>query len=185
MNNVFDIEVDSGKWYLEKDPFVLIRKNSNSFNGAYESTLVRPSRPVKGERFGTATSLSSNTLAVGAPGNKGSSGRVYLFEKDETVGWMQTAVFSPPKGYFCKNMGYVVSISNDGNTIACGCYKEDRIGSDVVVYSTFLKNPLVFILEDREPYLAEKKTYSFDSVPLDLTFHIEYNNGFIDDILLV
>ncbi len=72
-------------------------------------------------RFGNRVALSSNgtTLAVGAYGEGGNTGAVYVFTKSGAT-WSQQARIAAPNGEANDYFGNAVALSADGNTLAIG-----------------------------------------------------------------
>jgi hypothetical protein len=72
-------------------------------------------------RFGNRVALSSNgtTLAVGAYGEGGNTGAVYVFTKSGAT-WSQQARITAPNGEANDYFGNAVALSADGNTLAIG-----------------------------------------------------------------
>lgn len=72
-------------------------------------------------RFGNRVALSSNgtTLAVGAYGEGGNTGAVYIFTKSGAT-WSQQARIAAPNGEANDYFGNAVALSADGNTLAIG-----------------------------------------------------------------
>ena len=70
-------------------------------------------------RFGNRVALSSNgtTLAVGAYGEGGNTGAVYVFTKSGAT-WSQQARIAAPYGEANDYFGNAVALSADGNTLA-------------------------------------------------------------------
>ncbi|PQB05169.1 hypothetical protein BST85_09945 [Aureitalea marina] len=73
----------------------------------------------EGDFFGNAVSLSADgtRLAVGAEGSDSSAGEVRIFDLNGNT-WSQ--VGSPIKGNPNSSLGYSVSLSTDGTTVAIG-----------------------------------------------------------------
>jgi hypothetical protein len=97
------------------------------------------------EGHGVAVSGDGNTLAVGAPGEssaaKGingnqadnssySSGAVYVFTR-AGAGWAQQAYIKASNTAQSANFGYVVALSDDGNTLAVSAYFEASAATGV------------------------------------------------------
>ena len=102
---------------------------------------LKASNTDSGDKFGYALSLSGdgNTLAVGAPGENSNAtgidgnqtdnsqtdaGAVYIFTRDGTD-WVEQAYLKASNAEANDEFGRSVSLSNDGNTLAVGAYKED------------------------------------------------------------
>ena len=64
-----------------------------------------------------AFSADGSTLAVGASSNLGFAGSVFVFTKVQGV-WLQQAFLTAPSGFPTQFLGYSVSMSADGNTLA-------------------------------------------------------------------
>jgi len=65
----------------------------------WNSTMVKASDSVSGDKFGTSVLIRGNTLFVGSPRNtsKAVLGKVYVF-KDSSVGWSATATLTASDG---------------------------------------------------------------------------------------
>lgn len=72
-------------------------------------------------RFGNRVALSGNgtTLAVGAYGEGGNTGAVYVFTKSGAT-WSQQARIAAPNGEANDYFGNALALSADGNTLAIG-----------------------------------------------------------------
>lgn len=83
-------------------------------------------------RFGNRVALSGNgtTLAVGAYGEGGNTGAVYVFAKSGTS-WSQQARIAAPDGEANDYFGNALALSADGNTLAIGADGEsgDQTGT--------------------------------------------------------
>lgn len=83
-------------------------------------------------RFGNRVALSSNgtTLAVGAYGEAGNTGAVYVFTRTGST-WSQQARITAPNGEANDYFGNAVALSADGNTLAIGADGEsgDQTGT--------------------------------------------------------
>lgn len=90
-------------------------------------------------RFGNRVALSSNgtTLAVGAYGEGGNTGAVYVFTKSGAT-WSQQARIAAPNGEANDYFGNAVALSADGNTLAIGADGEsgDQKGSFATMPAT-------------------------------------------------
>ena len=105
-----------------------------------QQAYLKPSNIQAGDLFGFAVGLSAdgNTLAAsgfdedggsrvidGPDDNaRGASGAVYVFNRVGTT-WSQAAYLKGSKSERADQLGYSVSISDDGNTIATGAGDED------------------------------------------------------------
>ena len=87
-------------------------------------------------RFGNRVALSSNgtTLAVGAYGEGGNTGAVYVFTKNGST-WSQQARIAAPNGEANDYFGNALALSADGNTLAIGADGEsgDQTGTFAVM----------------------------------------------------
>jgi len=69
--------------------------------------------------WNVALSADGSTLAVGASSNLVGAGSFYVFTKVQGQGlWLQQAYLPAPSGFPSQFLGYILSISADGNTIA-------------------------------------------------------------------
>lgn len=85
---------------------------------------------IAGDYSGTSVSLSAdgNTLAIGSPRNYGFSGQVSVY-KNVSGAWTQ--IGAKIQGLnFGDNLGWSVSLSSDGNTIAIGAIGEYTDGME-------------------------------------------------------
>ena len=87
-------------------------------------------------RFGNRVALSANgtTLAVGAYGEAGNTGAVYVFTRTGST-WSQQARITAPGGEANDYFGNAVALSADGNTLAIGADGEsgDQTGTFAVM----------------------------------------------------
>lgn len=104
--------------------YVFTRSGANWSQQAY----IKASGVEVNDRFGASVSLSEDgsTLAVGAtedsqPTNNG-EGDVYIFTRSGTT-WTEEEVIQPDIPTLDELFGYVVSLSDDGATLAVGGYK--------------------------------------------------------------
>jgi hypothetical protein len=104
--------------------YVFTRSGANWSQQAY----IKASGVEVRDRFGASVSLSEDgsTLAVGAtedsqPTNNG-EGDVYIFTRSGTT-WTEEEVIQPDIPTLDELFGYVVSLSDDGATLAVGGYK--------------------------------------------------------------
>jgi hypothetical protein len=93
-----------------------------------EETLLRPSDPKVGDKFGTSVAIheNTNTIVVGAPGDneKGeNSGAVYVFVHDG-VEWQKPTKITADEGMAGDRFGSAVAIS--GNTLVIGAPENDE-----------------------------------------------------------
>ncbi|MFN3439108.1 MAG: hypothetical protein ACK41V_15525 [Acidovorax sp.] len=93
---------------------------------------VKASTTTVEGRFGNRVALSSNgaTLAVGAYGEGGNTGAVYVFAKSGAT-WSQQARIAAPDGEANDYFGNALALSADGNTLAIGADGEsgDQTGT--------------------------------------------------------
>lgn len=86
----------------------------------------KASNPEFFDYFGSAVAVAGDgrTLAIGATGEDNSSGAVYIFTR---VGdqWMQEAYIKAANADEEDNFGVSVALSNNGDTLAVGAWKED------------------------------------------------------------
>ncbi len=97
------------------------------------------------DQFGYAVALSEDgkTLAVGAPAEDGSgsgidspndnsatnAGAVYIFTRTHE-GWIQQAYIKASNSGADDRFGYALDLSDDGNRLAVGAYREDSNGAE-------------------------------------------------------
>lgn len=91
-----------------------------------QQAYIKASNAGGGDEFGRAIALSEDgdTLVVGAPKEDSASGAVYVFSRDVTV-WTQQDYIKASNTGAGDEFGYSVSLSNDGNTLAVGAWRED------------------------------------------------------------
>lgn len=83
--------------------------------------------PITDERFGYSTALYNDYMAVGAPGNNSSRGRVYLYQLDGNGEPVALTSLSPGDGVAGDEFGHSVALS--GDKIIVGGYKK-KIGNN-------------------------------------------------------
>ncbi|WP_084419536.1 FG-GAP repeat protein [Photobacterium sp. J15] len=126
--------------------YVFIRTDDQWNQQAY----IKSSFSNYGDEFGTSVSLNAdgNTLAVGAPSQDSAtkginpvewpfdaddSGAVYVFTR--TLGeWSQQAFIKASNTNSFDEFGSSISLSQDGNTLAVGAFKEDSIAKGIDGY---------------------------------------------------
>lgn len=109
-----------------------------------EEAYLKASNAAKNDDFGGAVSLSAdgNTLAVGAEAEDGldpngvpddnagsSAGAVYVFERDEALGWSESAFLKASLPNAWDRFGSALSLAPDGQSLAVGAWGESS-GSD-------------------------------------------------------
>jgi hypothetical protein len=96
---------------------------------------LKPLTPHRYDGFGVSTSLSGNTLAIGAPGDDSggaggdpadNSGSVYIFVHSPQGTWTQQARIALSNPETTERFGYSVSLFE--NTLAVGAYNSDSAG---------------------------------------------------------
>ena len=137
-DNVFTItpsttEADAGEFSLTftASDGVNIATSSSAFTLAFaidwtlatQQAKIVASDPTADARFssGVAVSADGNTLVAGATGDNGYAGAAYIFTRSGST-WAEQAKIqaSDPEDY--ATFGYMVSISDDGNTVVTGAY---------------------------------------------------------------
>jgi len=93
-----------------------------------QQAYVKASTAYAGARFGSSLALSGDTLAVGAVGEAGSTGAVYVFSRDGAV-WSQQAYIRDANSDASDNFGYSVALS--GDTLAVGACFEDSSATGI------------------------------------------------------
>lgn len=97
-----------------------------------DAELTQTDLPYVEIGFSVSVSDDGRTIAAGAI--NGTGGRVYVFTRQDTA-WTQTAEFAPPAGSpYTHQIGYAVSVSGDGSTIATGDFASDSDQGSVLVY---------------------------------------------------
>lgn len=126
--------------------YVFVRSAAGEWS---QQSYIKASNTDAGDWFGGSVALSEdgNTLAVGASGedsaatgingdqldnSDSNSGAVYIFDRDNTGVWAQQAFV---KGSNSNGGDWfsIVSLSNDGNTLAVGAYGERSLAGAVYV----------------------------------------------------
>ena len=112
--------------------FSMIEEDSGGVSGTFNKIYANDF--AVNDHFGYSVAISGdgNTLVIGSRNDddKGSdSGSAYVFIKNGTM-WLQQQKLIASDGAASDNFGWVVSISDDGNTIAVGAYRDDDKGSD-------------------------------------------------------
>ncbi|MCC6139659.1 MAG: integrin [Nitrospira sp.] len=109
-----------------------------------QQAYIKASNPDAGDRFGSWISMSGNgtTLAIGARFEDGNgiggeasntitdSGAVYVFTRSGVV-WAQQAYLKASSPGANDLFGAMVTLSNDGNTLAVGARQEDSASTGV------------------------------------------------------
>ncbi|AOW82432.1 TPA: hypothetical protein AB5H75_003651 [Vibrio mimicus] len=119
-----------------------------------QNAYVKGSNTGSGDSFGASLSVSDNgkTLAVGATGESNSAkgiiingseindvgsatsaGAVYLFTKDSSGNWSQIAYLKASNTGMVDYFGKPLALSDDGNLIAVGAYREDNKATGVII----------------------------------------------------
>ncbi len=90
-----------------------------------QEAYVKASNTGAGDQFGSSVALSSdgNTLAVGATGEAGDAGAVYVFTRAGT--WSPQAFVKASNPGAGDQFGFSVALSSNGNTLAVGAIGED------------------------------------------------------------
>jgi hypothetical protein len=117
--------IDSGAVYLfDRGP------------GWAQATLLKASAAEAGAGFGWSVSLSADgrTLAVGAPFADSKRGAVYVFTRNDG-GWMEEARLVAPDAQPGDDLGWSVSLSTDGSTLAAGSPGAANDGGAVHLFS--------------------------------------------------
>ncbi|ENM5935659.1 hypothetical protein CTB58_003514 [Vibrio mimicus] len=119
-----------------------------------QSVYVKGSNTGTSDGFGESLSVSDNgkTFAVGSPGENNSAkgiiingseindvgsatnaGAVYLFTKDSSGNWSQIAYLKASNTGMVDYFGKSLALSDDGNLIAVGAYREDNKATGVII----------------------------------------------------
>ncbi len=119
-----------------------------------QSAYVKGSNTGSGDSFGGSLSVSDNgkTLTVGATGESNSAkgiiingseindvgsaasaGVVYLFTKDSSGNWSQIAYLKASNSGMIDYFGKSLALSDDGNLVAVGAYREDNKETGVII----------------------------------------------------
>ncbi len=131
-----------GAYYDDAGAAYLFEKDHDGANGWHRDRKLTGGDPGVMDWFGHSVSISGDTVAVGAPLHGGSSGAVYVFERNwggcQDL-WGQVAKLTPGDAstgdhYF----GWTASIGND--TVAAGSYAFDASGTDSGAAYVFERN---------------------------------------------
>ncbi|TXZ09454.1 hypothetical protein FXE63_00445 [Vibrio mimicus] len=119
-----------------------------------QSAYVKGSNTGTSDGFGESLSVSDNgkTFAVGSPGENNSAkgiiingseindvgsatsaGAVYLFTQDSSGNWSQIAYLKASNTDVIDYFGESLALSDDGNLIAVGAYREDNKATGVII----------------------------------------------------
>ncbi|ENM5799535.1 FG-GAP repeat protein [Vibrio mimicus] len=137
--------VDSGAVY------VYTKSNTGTWS---QNAYIKGSNTGSGDSFGASLSVSDNgkTLTVGATGESNSAkgiiingseindvgsaasaGAVYLFTKDSSGNWSQIAYLKASNSGMIDYFGKSLALSDDGNLVAVGAYREDNKATGVII----------------------------------------------------
>ncbi|MEU9449060.1 hypothetical protein [Streptomyces sp. NPDC048277] len=101
--------------------------------GTWRQDAVLTQTDVQFAEIGFAVSVSDDGRTIAA-GGLGSRGRVYVFGRQDT-GWKQDAEFKAPAGGgLFDDLGFSVSVSGDGSTVAAGDFARYNNQGSVFVY---------------------------------------------------
>lgn len=91
-----------------------------------QQAYVKASNTGEDDEFGESVALSAdgNTLAVGARGEALDAGAVYVFARDGAT-WSHEAYVKASNAGEQDNFGWMVALSDDGETMAVGAHLED------------------------------------------------------------
>jgi hypothetical protein len=95
-----------------------------------QDSWVQRETLTQSRTFGSSVALSGdgNVLAVGTPGYRSASGRVDMFEWSAmSMSWSRRGFLDAP-GHTNSNLGYAVSLSDDGNVVASFSLREGGLG---------------------------------------------------------
>lgn len=97
-----------------------------------QQAYLKASVTVEADAFGNRVSISAdgNTLAVGASGEQGNAGAVYVFVRSG-INWSQQAYLKASNTGEGDLFGWSVSIGTDGNTLAVGAPRESSDATSV------------------------------------------------------
>jgi len=90
-----------------------------------------------GDGFGSSVSLSADgTLAmIGAAGDDGGKGSVYVFTRAADGTWSEQVRLTASDGAAGDTFGYAVSLSADGSTVLIGAYGDDSKKGSAYVFT--------------------------------------------------
>ncbi len=142
---------DSGTAVGSGAVYVFSKSNTGTWS---QSAYIKASNTGASDLFGSSVAISKDgkTLAVGAPtednavkgiitngsevidlGTATNSGAVYVFIKDSSGSWAQSAYIKASNTGADDNFGASLAVSEDGNTLAVGAWFEDNSVTGVVV----------------------------------------------------
>ena len=94
-----------------------------------EEVNIRPSDPSGLLNFGISIAVSGDTIIGGGTTYNGTTGKVYIFERDKGKGdWVEVAKFNTEDGALSDWFGWAVAI--DGNTAVVGAWEDGGQGKD-------------------------------------------------------
>ena len=78
--------------------------------------------------FGVSVAVSEDTIIAGGTTNRGTTGRVYIFERDKKKDWVEVAIFNTEDNASSDWFGAAVAI--DGDTAVVGAWEDGGKGKD-------------------------------------------------------
>jgi len=148
-----DNATDSGSAYIFE------RDSSGSW--AEEAKLLPDDGGITFDDFGTSVSISGDVALIGVPeddDNDPGSGSAYVFEKDGSGEWNQTAKLLPSDGDANDKFGFSVSVF--GDVMLIGAYADEA-------NSSFSGSAYIFRRDDTGLWNEEEKLLAFDGASDD------------------
>ena len=137
---------------------------SNSWNGAVyifennggdwvETQKITSPESVDFGNFGIGVSLFGNYLVIGASGINNSTGKIYIYKKNNSAQWMLHQSLTSSDHFENSYFGNSVSMYN--NELVVGAYTESNTGNTSMAY--------VFKINDNGNWEETQKISSYDS----------------------
>lgn len=142
---------------------------SRAMDGIQQQAYIKASNSERGDLFGLSVSISGDTLAIGAYGEDGAAGAVYIFTQSAGV-WSQQAYIKASNSEANDRFGFSVSIS--GDTLVVGAYYEDSDATGVdgdEMSSSFLYSGAAYVFTrttgvwSQQAYLKASNTNAGDN----------------------
>ena len=170
----------------------------NSENDWEFVSVLRAGNLEADDQFGHAVAIDGDTLVVGAHREDGSaqtvngasdelaslSGAAYVFEKDASGDWLETAYLKGSNQLASDLCGQAVAIDN--NSIVVGCYKDDNTAFDSGAAYVYINNGTTW---EEEAYLksdivdvGDEFGYSVDIDADTIVIGAHYEDGSATEI---
>jgi hypothetical protein len=117
--------------------YIYVKTGDNWVGVTKEDYMVIPNDAIANQNFGTSVSINENFLIVGARGDSGSKGAVYIFERDSDTGaWEQSQKIIASDGQSGDEFGGEVSLS--GDYFAVGAEFTDASDQEINVGAVYI-----------------------------------------------